>query len=381
MPKPGVPTDANTTRTHTGTEQWQSFEIRMRHRRAERCVLRAEAALDAGLEAEARAALDEARGLDPDAPSFDELLVAARIRREAAAARARRQQIRRAAQVAAAALIIVLGIAWATFEPRDTRGVETLVSSPEPAPMPALAQATTDAQPPVIDGESAPAAPSADVPPVPTAGERIVEPKRPEPTKTATPAPPVVRERISEPTGADARPSPPAEPRTGQPPPTPPPTTTDAIARPPVDASLSADALGAPARASIKAPTPPPAPAAAPSAASTPPEPVSQEPAVRNVLSRFESAYSSLSASAAHQVWPSVDVRSLRRAFDGLESQQVSLGTCSISVAASTARAECSGSATWTPKIGGGRRTEARRWEFDLTRAEGAWRIVRARAR
>jgi hypothetical protein len=377
MPKTGVPTDASTTRTHTGTEQWQSFEIRMRHRRAERCVLRAEAALDAGLEAEARAALDEARSLDPDAPSFDELLAAARIRREAAAARARRQQVRRAAQVAAAALIIVLGIAWAMFEPHDTGDVETLVSSPKPVPIPALAQATTNAPPPVIDGASPPGAPSADVPSVPTAGERIVEPKRQGPVKTATPAPPLVRERISAPPGVDALPSPPAEPRPEQPPP----TTTDAIARPPVDASLSAGALGAPARASIEAPTPPPAPAPTLAAASTPPEPVSQEPAVRDVLARFESAYSSLSASAAHQVWPSVDVRSLSRAFDGLESQQVSLGTCSIKVAASTARAECSGSATWTPKIGGGRRTEARRWEFDLTRAEGAWRIVRARAR
>ena len=102
---------------------------------------------------------------------------------------------------------------------------------------------------------------------------------------------------------------------------------------------------------------------------------------MRDVLARFAEAYSSLSATAARQVWPSVDARSLSRAFEGLESQQVSLGNCRVTLEASTARAECAGSATWTPKVGGGRRTEARRWEFDLARDNGAWLIVQARAR
>jgi hypothetical protein len=102
---------------------------------------------------------------------------------------------------------------------------------------------------------------------------------------------------------------------------------------------------------------------------------------VRSVLARFEAAYSALNASAAQQIWPTVDARSLARAFDGLESQRVSLGTCSVSVNSATARAECSGSTTWTPKVGGGSRTERRHWRFELARTGSAWRIVGAEAR
>jgi hypothetical protein len=191
----------------------------------------------------------------------------------------------------------------------------------------------------------------------------------------------MARERTTDPKVPDPLPSVAAEPSSPAPPVPPAPATTETLAPLPVDASLSAAGLGTPARVSIDIPTPAPAPASAPEARNTPTEPPSQEPAVRAVLARFAEAYSSLSASAARQVWPSVDARSLSRAFDGLESQQVLLGNCSVKVAASTARAECSGSATWAPKVRGGRRTEARRWEFDLARTNGAWLILRARAR
>jgi hypothetical protein len=102
---------------------------------------------------------------------------------------------------------------------------------------------------------------------------------------------------------------------------------------------------------------------------------------VRSVLARFEAAYSALNASAAQQVWPTVDARALARAFDGLESQRVSLGNCAITVNNAVARAECSGSTTWTPKVGGGSRTERRQWRFELARTGTAWRIVGAEAR
>ena len=387
MPKMGVPLDASRHRTHTGTEQWQSFEIRMRHRRAERCLLRAQAALDAGLEAEARAALDEARGLNPDTPPFDELLAAARLRREADAAKVRRQRTRRAALVAVAGLIVSLGIGWAVFEQRDTPSVETVATLPEPSP-PSVAQATTGTKPPEADRPPPPQDSGVERPPGRPDVAPGVEPETPAPpTVPAPPPPPVARERIAErrasdprpPTSADTPRSPP--PTTPAPPKTPAPTTTESIASPAVDTSLTPGALGAPLTAAMKAPAPPPEAVPAPEPASAAPEPVSQEPAVRAVLARFAEAYSSLSASAARQVWPSVDARSLSRAFEGLESQQVSLGNCNVKVAASTARAECSGSATWTPKIGGGRRSEARRWEFDLARSNDGWLIVQARAR
>jgi hypothetical protein len=73
----------------------------------------------------------------------------------------------------------------------------------------------------------------------------------------------------------------------------------------------------------------------------------------------------------------------LRRAFASLDTQRVLLGTCSITVGTTrqSANAECAGSATWTPKVGGGVRTERRRWMFELRAAGGQWQIVRATAR
>ena len=120
-------------------------------------------------------------------------------------------------------------------------------------------------------------------------------------------------------------------------------------------------------------------PPAAPSVVTAPAEPA-QESVVRSVLSRYASAYSSLDANAAQRVWPGVNREALSRAFDGLASQQISLGDCRIDVAAASARAHCAGSATWAPKVGGGgARTEARDWTFELARAASGWQIVRAR--
>src|SRR5687767_326344 len=59
--------------SHTATEQWQSFEIRMRRRRVERCVLRASVAIEAGVLEDARAALEEVQRLDPYEPALETL--------------------------------------------------------------------------------------------------------------------------------------------------------------------------------------------------------------------------------------------------------------------------------------------------------------------
>src|SRR5688572_28858974 len=59
--------------SHTATEQWQSFEIRMRRRRVERCVLRASVAIEAGVLEDAKAALEEVQRLDPYEPALDTL--------------------------------------------------------------------------------------------------------------------------------------------------------------------------------------------------------------------------------------------------------------------------------------------------------------------
>jgi hypothetical protein len=103
--------------------------------------------------------------------------------------------------------------------------------------------------------------------------------------------------------------------------------------------------------------------------------------AVRATLSKYEAAYSALNVAAARAVWPAVDERLLTRAFDGLEAQRVSLGQCSLAIDGRVARAECNGNTSYTPKVGGTTRSEARRWTFELKNADGTWKIVRADAR
>ena len=99
------------------------------------------------------------------------------------------------------------------------------------------------------------------------------------------------------------------------------------------------------------------------------------------MLAQYEAAYSTLNADAAQAIWPAVDGRSLARAFQSLESQRVSLGQCALAIDGGTARADCDGSATWTPKVGGGSRTESRHWKFELQNTGGSWQIITAAAR
>jgi len=129
----------------------------------------------------------------------------------------------------------------------------------------------------------------------------------------------------------------------------------------------------------------PPAAAPTPTATSEPapaPKPaVPDETGVRSALAQYESAYSRLDANAAAAVWPGLDRRALARAFDGLESQRVDLGACDVRMVGETATAECTGSATWKPKVGGGTQSQQRRWQFRLRNSGGAWQIVGANVR
>ena len=105
------------------------------------------------------------------------------------------------------------------------------------------------------------------------------------------------------------------------------------------------------------------------------------EERIREILDRYASAYSRLDAAAATAVFPGLDRRALARAFDGLASQNVSLGACDVRVAIESAIVDCAGSATWTPKIGGGSRKESRRWQFRLRNTAGEWQMVAAKVR
>jgi len=133
-------------------------------------------------------------------------------------------------------------------------------------------------------------------------------------------------------------------------------------------------------------PSPPPPAAPAPEPASalrtnsdTVMPPRDQE-LVRGVLQKYADAYSRLDAAAAQAVWPSVNRSALTRAFGNLSEQSVALDSCIVDVSDVTARANCNGSSTWQPKVGGGgRKTDARRWSFDLAKGPNGWTIRDAR--
>ena len=73
--------------SHTSTQEWQQFEARMRRRRADQCLLRASAALDAEFPEAAEDVLNEARELCGSHPDLE--AVAARLRATAGRAESR----------------------------------------------------------------------------------------------------------------------------------------------------------------------------------------------------------------------------------------------------------------------------------------------------
>ena len=392
MPELGVPSSAPRRSTHTSTQQWQSFETKMRHRRAERCLANAEAALEAGLERDARAALAEAKALKPESPEFEQLRESIRQRRavrEAAAARSR--SVRHWGYATAALLIAAVGAGglWLSVtgpEPLDVSAAPTITVAPPP-PQPAGTSMTSETSTAEVAAQS----------PLPAEGPEpvflaspipsLAPPTPSEETKNDPVQSPVVTsgrvDRLAETPAARILP-PPAAPVPAEP--LPPVRDVEVALMSPRPSAMDAIGARAPAQpVSIDrlAGNLPSAALPVPAAPARAPEPVaeSEEPKVRAVLARFESAYSGLDAQAAQAVWPDVDTRSLARAFQSLESQRVSLGRCSISLNGPSAHAECFGSTTWTPKVGGGARTEARRWQFELAGVNGAWRIVRAQAR
>jgi hypothetical protein len=107
----------------------------------------------------------------------------------------------------------------------------------------------------------------------------------------------------------------------------------------------------------------------------------SEQNEIQRTLGQYRSAYQRLDAEGAQAVWPSVDVRALARAFDTLSSQELAFETCLFDIAGPVATAQCRGSATYTPKVGGrGPKAERRQWTFHLRKVDEAWKIeMRAR--
>jgi hypothetical protein len=100
------------------------------------------------------------------------------------------------------------------------------------------------------------------------------------------------------------------------------------------------------------------------------------------VLGRYRVAFSNLDAGAASAVWPTVDEKTLAKAFERLESHDVSFENCQIEVFSGLAEAACSGNARYVPKVGSRTpKDEARRWRFSLRKAGGEWLIDQVDAR
>jgi hypothetical protein len=408
----------------------------MRRRRAERCLVRADQALSAGLLDEARAATDEARELDPTSAAIAEmdgrlegalfpqdlLLRPPPVEGDDVSDReekARRSYVGPVLMLAVGCLALVsASLGWrAVLLPESPPALKTalrgdvtlatdpvvdpqletaepaaVLPDPEPAPPEPAAVSTTgvDRPPPATLARTDPGPParsaSANSPGSAARSAPETVASRREPGAGPMPAPgPRPNPIIPEPTAA--REMSPAPRDVG----TLPPPRQESVALPnaPVVEAvpLAAGALGSSPSIPVTAPAATPAPSTmtrpraenvAPSAAASGIDP---RTAVRATLARYEAAYSGLNVSAARAVWPAVDARALARAFDGLASQRVALDRCDVTVSGTTARALCSGTAEWTPKVGGGERRQNRHWAFDLRNAAGGWQIVRADAR
>ncbi|MEO6238991.1 MAG: hypothetical protein ABIQ52_18500 [Vicinamibacterales bacterium] len=363
----------------------------MRLRRAERVLLRAEIALDAGYPEDVVTCLEEVRRLAPslpalhrleqklrtapmppfapdaltfaplEAPGEEEIPGPAVLLSSNAPTRNRLRLL-----VPAAAILLVAGVATRLGgnHRADSPGAIDVAALASPAPPPLPAQ-TNEPDRNSLSLPATPAlAPEARTTPVPVATTLT---KPPAAAMSAAAMPPL----SNDPTARSAAPT----------------STADAGAVPALrlaDTSEAPRLVRAPFAAAPIAGLPEPLAratdtAAAPRESSTPAEP-SDEPLVRSALDRYAQAYSALDADAAQRVWPRVDRTALSRAFETLASQQVSLGDCAVDVTGATARATCSGSATWAPRVGSGSaRTDARRWSFDLAKSGEGWQIVNAR--
>jgi hypothetical protein len=113
-----------------------------------------------------------------------------------------------------------------------------------------------------------------------------------------------------------------------------------------------------------------------------PPKVFEQESvALAKVLSRYEQAYNHLDAGAAAAIWPSVDVRALRRAFARLENQDLQLRDCTFAVSASDAAVRCAGVLQYAQRIGDRTpKTERHVWTIEFVRAGAQWQIARVTA-
>jgi hypothetical protein len=426
--------------SHTATQQWQSFELRMRRRRVERCLLRASVAIEAGVLEDAREAIDEVRRLDPTEPGLEPL--AAQLAdaenpetvEHSPLAQAPPRRVQQAAlplpapapqsapaghhRFAAAAVLLACSVAagWWWMSTSGTALPVHLASTTASFADRPVADAPQD--PSVKVSETSVAAPTSAEPPrsgdepLATSGMAAIEGDRAQPEvrtggDTELPGSPVevnASARITPPEPVQASPVSPSSERpalaesrnsavvlppvTDASPAAPPPPVTPARLEPLTGLPETPPASPRVVTGAENISTPEAAARSATALTTLPPAPAPEpaparpeEQSVRAALGRYESAYNRLDAAAAASVWPGVNQRALASAFEGLSAQSISLGGCNIRVNGATAHAECSGNARWTPKVGGGTQSAQRQWRFALHNSGGNWVISQATTR
>ena len=420
---------------------WLDFEQRVEERRFRALLNGAQRAIDAGDAISARAAIEEARELRPDAYELSQLSGRVALLPSAplpAHIPYHRSRSVRAVSMLAVGVMLLLGVDWArSVAPSGvldlTSGVSDLtakvhgVGPAEPAapvapPLSSSFQVAAPSLPPERPVESA--APSSE--PVGTAGGSVFDPqarvvsapreqnRRPDEARVAAVEPATVpAASLPEAESPDVDVAPrrvvvqdadivPQIVRTGEPaeaqgfrPAVQTPRDTlraegsqagaaNVVRQPSSVIEMAGTAPVVPRSTSTPVPPPPPAPSAVPAAAASAAVAAAavDQTRVQTVLERYARAYGQLDARAVRAVWPSVDERALARAFGDLASQSVSFDTCEIDVRGATATAACRGKAHYVTKIGSQNiRTESRTVRFALTRSGEDWKIDRAETR
>jgi hypothetical protein len=189
---------------------------------------------------------------------------------------------------------------------------------------------------------------------------------------------PQIESQASSPTPPSVRPSEPVA--------SPPPSARDQTALLPLTTAILpstpavVETLSAPPVAVTSLPAPPPKPAPEPertlAAGPSVPDDDAQIAAVRATLDRYRNAFNQLDATEAKSIWPSLDEKTLHRAFNQLESQSIVFSKCDVDVSETKAMASCAGRVQFVPKVGSRTpRYENRNWNFSLRR-ERYWTIV-----
>jgi tetratricopeptide (TPR) repeat protein len=343
-------------------EGYARFEERAKRRRVDRRLDAARAAIDSRRLRDAAAALDEVIELDPNQPELPALAVAYDALRRSTTSRHRGPWI----AAAAAFGLVVLGASWIDDQSgllsHPVTSLSALVSTPAPQPL-------------TIES---PAPEPVATQPAPVPDEPVGAPGRDTRTATVFEPPSAVHAAVL------PQPLPPAPVTSG----TNQPAKATTVSAPPM-------ATAPPLTASLT-PEPPVVPAvvSSPPAASSAPSPAAEtdtstiaakpriddEVLVKQALQRYRVAYDGLDARSAQAVWPAVNQAALARAFDGLESQNLTFDRCDVQLQSETAAATCHGTARYVPKIGSREpRIEPRIWIFSLRRAGTDWKISSAR--